>query len=977
MNHRFIILGVLFACFVLSFSLQVVAVGVCDSIVPSCGSCTGAGCFDVNGLKYSYCRLSTSSYVGNISNNEVIYFCADNISADCGHSGLQGSMITSGTKNGLTISNCNIKYPKIPQLTGSGIKFVSNVFMDNGTDTFNVEFYNSPNMYFAENTFSNRIKLLVRQGGATFTENIHPNQSTSFFEFNGSNNVITKNNGSFNFRIEGLPNDSSNTIFSENDLTNSEIVFEDTGGNQITNNKISSAYPMEFETEGIGNTISGNTFYSTGGFMLPRFQDEFSTISSNTFDNARVTASTENTDIHHNVFINGGDLSVSGKNNTIRDNAIGGGLSFASITGVNNVVNNNYLCTFTGIDIYNNGTGNTGTGNTCATVNNWKDIGAVGACTYSCFTPVVLVHGYYGDPVGTWNTTKNFLQSKGFKVYAVDLAPGLSPANGSIKGYAKVLEGFIKDVKQAEGVNKVDIVSHSMGGLVSRWYIQGNDYKGDVRSLQMLGTPNHGTPIGYYPFLLPILGYGLLGTAGIQMLPHSWVINELNTGDPLYYSDFFPDVISPTVKYYTLTGTQGLAFPKSISSLFLPGADDGVVPSGSVPLSGVPNFSFALNHNDLHENTAALNKVYDILVSNNFPTGLPTEAAGSFSVLDSVTTTLTSGQTFTDTMQVDLNTPNMVVSLFHNGPVADFNLVSPTGKVYTPSSLDANTTYEQNVAAGIKAYTVKTPLKGTWTVKIKAGPTSGTIQPAIWTLTQNALALNVTHVPVVSPGQPVALTAKITNGIPVVTGATVLATFTSPTSAVSSLPLLDDGAHNDGSANDGVYGGTFTNTTSAGTYSVQVAASGPANGGFQRVSSTSFESGSTVDIEIVPNSITFKPSPLYVGFTTTITANVRNNGDSPATNITIKAFEGNPINDVNSIGEKTISVLPQQTVPVSFTWTPHGEMDYDITIFSSSFNDIVDANPSNDSAVKKVKVLVCKTGVPPGGMISKMCAVHK
>ena len=40
---------------------------------------------------------------------------------------------------------------------------------------------------------------------------------------------------------------------------------------------------------------------------------------------------------------------------------------------------------------------------------------------------------------------------------------------------------------------KVDIVAHSMGGLISRAYIQGDGYRGDVDQFIMLGTPNSGS----------------------------------------------------------------------------------------------------------------------------------------------------------------------------------------------------------------------------------------------------------------------------------------------------------------------------------------------------------------------------------------------------------------------------------------------------------------------------------------------------
>jgi pimeloyl-ACP methyl ester carboxylesterase len=43
------------------------------------------------------------------------------------------------------------------------------------------------------------------------------------------------------------------------------------------------------------------------------------------------------------------------------------------------------------------------------------------------------------------------------------------------------------------GATKVDIIAHSMGGLVARAYVQGSEYRDDVNKLIMLGTPNHGS----------------------------------------------------------------------------------------------------------------------------------------------------------------------------------------------------------------------------------------------------------------------------------------------------------------------------------------------------------------------------------------------------------------------------------------------------------------------------------------------------
>ncbi len=54
------------------------------------------------------------------------------------------------------------------------------------------------------------------------------------------------------------------------------------------------------------------------------------------------------------------------------------------------------------------------------------------------------------------------------------------------------LVDIIDQVKVQYGVSQVDIVAHSMGGLVVREYIQ-NHYRGDIRKFAMIGTPNQGS----------------------------------------------------------------------------------------------------------------------------------------------------------------------------------------------------------------------------------------------------------------------------------------------------------------------------------------------------------------------------------------------------------------------------------------------------------------------------------------------------
>lgn len=73
-------------------------------------------------------------------------------------------------------------------------------------------------------------------------------------------------------------------------------------------------------------------------------------------------------------------------------------------------------------------------------------------------------------------------------------------SDAAVNSGEEYLSYWIDEAKAKSGVSKVDIIAHSMGGLVSRSYIQGANYQNDVDQLIMLGTPNHGSSDSYYPW---------------------------------------------------------------------------------------------------------------------------------------------------------------------------------------------------------------------------------------------------------------------------------------------------------------------------------------------------------------------------------------------------------------------------------------------------------------------------------------------
>lgn len=127
--------------------------------------------------------------------------------------------------------------------------------------------------------------------------------------------------------------------------------------------------------------------------------------------------------------------------------------------------------------------------------------------------PVVLVHGLWSN-WKAWESWQNILttsHSYDWKAFPVGERPDKGVMNtggafmstgptNSIAENARELEKYIKYAQEDRNAWHVDIVAHSMGGLISRYYISqimptdSPDGRPKVARLIMLGTPNMGSP---------------------------------------------------------------------------------------------------------------------------------------------------------------------------------------------------------------------------------------------------------------------------------------------------------------------------------------------------------------------------------------------------------------------------------------------------------------------------------------------------
>jgi len=71
--------------------------------------------------------------------------------------------------------------------------------------------------------------------------------------------------------------------------------------------------------------------------------------------------------------------------------------------------------------------------------------------------------------------------------------------------------------------SRVDVVGHSLGGLVATYWLKRIDQGRRIRRVITLGTPHHGTPYA----LLGVLLFGAISPAVWQMLPGSRFVREL------------------------------------------------------------------------------------------------------------------------------------------------------------------------------------------------------------------------------------------------------------------------------------------------------------------------------------------------------------------------------------------------------------------------------------------------------------------
>ncbi|HEY1554137.1 MAG TPA: alpha/beta fold hydrolase [Kofleriaceae bacterium] len=173
--------------------------------------------------------------------------------------------------------------------------------------------------------------------------------------------------------------------------------------------------------------------------------------------------------------------------------------------------------------------------------------------------PVLLIHGFLGTR-GSMYMLERRLVDDGFVVVSFNIGT-LNVRD--IRRSAFLIHRKIERILAQTPSQKIDIIGHSMGGLIGLYYVKKLGGHVRVRKLVMMGTPVRGT----WAALAGVVTLGLWSTSSWQLLPRSRFIDELSQGP-----------VPPGVEIHTIAAARDWVVP--LPTTRLRGANAVTVPLG-------------------------------------------------------------------------------------------------------------------------------------------------------------------------------------------------------------------------------------------------------------------------------------------------------------------------------------------------------------------------------------------------------------
>ena len=173
--------------------------------------------------------------------------------------------------------------------------------------------------------------------------------------------------------------------------------------------------------------------------------------------------------------------------------------------------------------------------------------------------PVLIIHGFLGTR-GSMYMLERRLVDDGFVVVSFNLGT-LNVRD--IRRSAFLIHRKIERILAQTPSQRIDIIGHSMGGLIGLYYVKKLGGHARVRKLIMMGTPIRGT----WTALMGVMTLGLWSTSSWQLLPRSRFLDELAQGP-----------MPPGVDVHTIAAARDWVVP--LPTTRLTGASATTVPLG-------------------------------------------------------------------------------------------------------------------------------------------------------------------------------------------------------------------------------------------------------------------------------------------------------------------------------------------------------------------------------------------------------------
>ncbi len=453
--------------------------------------------------------------------------------------------------------------------------------------------------------------------------------------------------------------------------------------------------------------------------------------------------------------------------------------------------------------------------------------------------PVVMAHGFLSN----WETWQNYLGAEGYlesiglKGFAVGdgQVPGVlntgvinepRKRTNTIAQNANVLRTYIDGVQKQTGAEKVDLLVHSMGGMIARYYIDRIMANDNVAQVIFLGTPMAGSSCVY-----PLAALGFMLPASLEIQPsymtnvfNKQIIHRQGVGFHMLAGTFLTDPLTspcastPSDTVVSLSSADAIPLddlkqiPLQHGDLTL---DAGVFQNGVRTLLQLPPGSFDPRPDPISPVTAP-----------NAPEQFSRAYTGH----------IDPGQSARVTIQIDANVTLANFNLYDSSRSLEIAVRGANGNII---QLDAQKNgmmkLDDPKAMTYLGYGFPNPNPGAWVVELKATsktPAEGAdyaVNARFMGGTQLEASTDKT---IVSLRQPVRLNASLKGGK--ITSAVAL--LRKPDGSLETLPLTEDG---------GQYSLSYR-PEQHGLYNIELNVTGNAADGkkVDRAANLSFESAS-------------------------------------------------------------------------------------------------------------------------------------